>query len=71
VPTPVEIAGIHPHAGPGLAVFAKCDAGRKTHFPKSAVMLIAIQLVGLGVVGHQKIGPSVFVVVEHRDTQRF
>src|SRR5260370_16988784 len=33
-------------------------------------MLVAIELVGLGVVGYEQIGPPIVVVVEQRDSQR-
>ena len=35
-----------------------------------AVPVVAIELVGLGVVGDEEVGPAVAVVVEHGDAER-
>jgi hypothetical protein len=38
---------------------------------KAALAGIAIQLVGLGIVGHEKVGPPVAVIIQHGHAQRF
>ena len=67
----VEIGGVDAHAGAGFAFFAEGDAGFDGHILESAVALIAIELVGLGVVGDEQVGPAVAIVVEHGDAERF
>ena len=63
----VEIGGVHAHSGAGFAFGAEGDAGFDGDVFERAVALIAIELVGLGVVGYEKVGPAVAIVVEHGD----
>ena len=61
----VEIGGIDAHACAGFAFFAEGDAGFDGDIFERAVALIAVELVGLRVVGDEKVGPAVAIVVEH------
>ena len=67
----IVVGGVHAHARAGHAVFAEghtCDHG---FFAERAVAIVAIELVGLRVVGEKKVRPAVVVVVEHGDAERF
>src|SRR5260370_31015224 len=61
----IVIGSVHAHAGAGHAVFAEGDSGDHALFGKGAVAVVAVELVGLRVVGEEQIGPAVVVVVEH------
>jgi hypothetical protein len=67
----VEIGGVHAHAGARLAVLAECHAGAYRDILEGSVAQVAVQLVGLRIVGDHQVGPAVAVVVEQRHTQRF
>src|SRR5262249_10341542 len=45
------------------------NSGFHRHIAKRAIALIAIKLVGFGVIGDQQIGPAVLVVIDHGDAQ--
>ena len=49
----------------------KATPADKPFFLKRAVSQVAIQLVGLGVVGDEQIGPAVAIIVEDGDAERF
>src|SRR5262249_54139187 len=66
----VEVSGIHAHTGAGLAIGAEGDAGLDGDILERAVAIVAVKLVGLRVIGDQKIGPAVVIVVEHGHAQR-
>src|SRR5260221_617224 len=63
----IVIGGVNAHAGAGYAVFAEGDSGDDGFFGEGAVAIVAIELVGLGVVGEEKIGPAVVVVIDEGD----
>ncbi len=66
----VEIRHVDSHARAGFAFAAESESGFDRCILECAVVLVAIELVGLGVVGHEQIGPAIVVVVEQGDSQR-
>src|SRR5882724_3643786 len=64
-----EIGGIDAHSGASFAVRAESDASVHGDVFEGAIAVVAIELVGLRVVGDDEIGPSVLIVVEESDTQ--
>ena len=66
----VVVGGVHAHGAARHAVFAERHAGRHAFFGERAVAVVAVQLVGLRIVGDEQIRPAVAVVIEHRDAQR-
>ena len=60
----IEIGGVHAHSGAGFSFGAERYAGFYGNIPERAIALIAIELVWLGVIGYQKIGPAVAIVIE-------
>ncbi len=67
----IVIGGVNAHAGAGYAVFAEGDSGDDGFFGEGAVAVVAIELVGLGVVGEEEIGPAVVVVINDGDAESF
>src|SRR5258707_208932 len=67
----IVIGGVNAHAGAGYAVFTEGDTGDDGFFGEGAVAIVAIELVGLGVVGEEKIGPAVVVVINDGDAESF
>ena len=67
----VEIRDVDAHAGARLAVFAEGHAGAHGNVFEGAVAQIAVELVGLRVVGDQEVRPAVAVVIEQGHAQRF
>jgi hypothetical protein len=67
----IVVGGVNAHAGAGYAVFTEGDSSDDGFFGESAVAIVAIELVGLGVVGEEEIGPAVIVVVNDGDTESF
>src|SRR5271157_1296522 len=65
----VVIGGVHAHACARDAVLAEADAGGNSALLERSIALIQVKLVGLGIIGHQNVGPAVAVVVENRDAQ--
>ena len=59
----VVVGEVHSHPGPLATVLVDGDAGGERDFLKGPVAAVAIELVGLCVVGHQQVGPAVVVVV--------
>ncbi len=57
----VEIAGVHAHAGFGLAFLRQRHARRQRRVPERAVVLVDPELIGLAVVGDVEVDPSVAV----------
>ena len=66
----VIIAGIRAHRAARHAVFPIGHAGRHAAFHKTAFPGVAIQFVGLRIVGHEKVRPPVAVIVQHGHAQR-
>src|SRR4029077_18597149 len=70
-PGVVEIAYVHAHPGTRLPFRAEGNTSIHRHIFESSIALVAIKLIGLGIVGYQQIWPTILVVVEHGDAQRF
>jgi len=66
-----EVPSVHAHAGARLSIGAKGNASLHTHFFEGAIAVVAIELVGLSVVGDDQVRPAVLVIVEQGDAQRF
>ena len=64
----VEIGDVDAHAGARLAFGAEGDSSLDGDFFECAVALVAVELVGLGVVGDEQIGPA--IAVRHRARRR-
>ena len=67
----VEIGRVDSHSGARLAILAESHAGAHRHVFKRAVAQVAVELVGLRVVGDQHVQPAVAVVIHQRHAQRF
>ena len=67
----VEVRHVHAHPGARFAFGAEGEPGFDGDILELAVAQVAIELVGLRVVGDEQIRPAVLVVVEHRHAQRF
>ena len=67
----IEVRHVDSHARAGFSFAAECQSGLHCGVLECAVVLIAIQLVRLGVIGHEQIRPAIVVVIEQRDSQRF
>ncbi len=67
----VVVGGVDTHAGAGHAVFTEGDAGGDSLLLEGAVLLVQVELVGLGVVGEENVGPAIVVVVEDGDAEAF
>ncbi len=67
----LEVSDIHAHACACFAVGAKGESRFDGHILEFSVAEIAIQLVGLCVVGDEQVGPTVVVEIEHRHAERF
>src|SRR6267154_6110951 len=67
----IVVGGIDAHAGTGDAIFAEGDTGDYAFFRKSAIAIVAIELVGLRVVGKKQVGPTVVIVIKDGDAHGF
>src|SRR5258705_13146027 len=67
----VIVAGIYAHARARCACFAKGHAGGHRLICKSTVAVVLVELIWLSVVGNEEIHPTVAVVVEQCDPERF
>jgi hypothetical protein len=67
----VVVGSIDAHAGPRYAVFTEGHAGDDAFFGERAVAIVAVELVGLRVVGEKQVRPAVVVVVENGDAHGF
>src|SRR5262249_10790685 len=67
----VVISGIGSHSAAGDAILAECDTRRDTFLAEGPVAVVPVEFVGLRVIGDEEIGPTVVVVIEHGDTERF
>ena len=70
-PAPVVVRSVNTHRAAGLAVLGIGDPSRDPVLAERAVSLVAIQLVGLGIVSLEDVGPAIGVVVKDCDAQRF
>src|ERR1051326_362370 len=61
----VIIGGIGAHGPARHSIFAVGYAGGHAFLMESAVAQIAIELVGLGIVGHEEVGPAIAIEIEH------
>ena len=66
----VHVGGVDAHAGAGAAFLAERQAGLEAQLDERAVAVVAIELVGLRVVGDEDVGPGVGVVLDQRHAQR-
>src|SRR5580658_8271450 len=66
-----EIGNVHAHTRASLALAAEGESSFYRGVFERAVALIAIELVGLGVVGDEQIRPAVVILIEKRNPQRF
>ena len=72
LPAGVVVVGrVGAHPGAYGARFAVRYASSNGDIRKGAVVIVVVKLVGLGVVGHEKVQPAIVVVVEQGHTQRF
>src|SRR5262249_41618322 len=67
----IVIRSVDAHASARDAVFTESNAGHHTFFRESSVAVVVVELVGLRVIGEEKIRPTVVIVVEQRDAHRF
>src|ERR1019366_3499410 len=65
----IVIAGVRAHGSTRDSVFSEGDARGYGLFGKGTVLVVAVELVGLRVVGDEEVGPAVAVVVEEGDAQ--
>src|SRR5258705_5014948 len=66
-----QVAGISAHARARCACFAKGHAGGHRLICKSTVAVILVELIWLSVVGNEEIHPTIAVVVDQCDPDRF
>ncbi len=66
-----EVADIDAHACAGFSVGAESEACFDGGIFEFSVAQIAIEFVGLSVVGDEKIGPAILIEVEHGNAERF
>src|SRR6185312_9349595 len=64
----VVVARINSHAGARNSVFAERYASRNCFLLKRSIMLVEVELVGLGIVGQENIGPAVAVIIKDCET---
>src|SRR6185369_8157092 len=67
----VVVRGVDAHTSARRARLAERDACDHGVVSKRAVVIVAIELVWLGVVGDEEIHPAVVVVIEQSYAQRF
>ena len=63
--------GVHAHSRAGFAVAAEGQPGFHRDIFEFSVVQIAIEFVGLRIVGHQQVRPAVLIVIKHRHAERF
>ena len=63
----VEVGGVGAHAGARGAGFAVSHAGGDANVGEGSVVIVVIELVGLGVVGDKQVKPAVVVIVQQRN----
>src|SRR6202142_4193846 len=66
-----EVANVHAHTGPRLALAAEGERDFDRAIFERSVALVPVQLVGLSIVCHEQIGVSALVIVEHGDAEGF
>src|SRR5438876_983422 len=62
-PAVVVVAKIHSHVPKFQAFTAQRDTRHQADVGKGAVVIVVIEVVGNGIVGDQKIGPAIIVVI--------
>ena len=67
----IVIGGIDTHGSARHSILTEGNAGGHRDVGERSIMIVAVQLVGLGVISNKQIGPTVVVDIEHRDTQGF
>src|SRR5258707_1327745 len=67
----VIVCRIYAHAAARLAVFTEGDTGAHGDLLKLSVAQVAVELIGLGIVGYEEVGPAVLIIIEHGDAERF
>ena len=66
----VVVGGVDAHGPARAPVLVEGDAGAQTPLLEGPVALVAVEAVGLGVVGHRQVRPAVAVEVEGGHAQR-
>ena len=66
----VVVGRVDPHRAPRLPLLTEGDARRLADLLERAIVLVPVEEVRLGVVGHGDVGPAVAVEVEGHDTER-
>ena len=59
----VVVAEIHSHVSKFQALAAQRDPGQQAGLGEGAIVIVVIKIVGNGIVGDQKIGPAIVVVI--------
>ncbi len=67
----IIVSRIHAHACARDAIFIERDSGRHAPFGKRPVLIVDVELVRLGVIGEQEIGPAIAVVIERGHAESF
>src|SRR5204862_610950 len=62
---------IHTHRSTRTAILSISDAGLHALLGKSTVAVVFVQLARLSVVRNENVLPSIAVMIEHHDSQRF
>ena len=65
----VIVGSVHTHTGPNNARLTKCDAGHGAFLREGSIAVVTVKFVGFSVVGQEKVGPGVSVVVKDSDPQ--
>src|SRR5690242_16890702 len=68
-PRAVVIRRIGAYRAANHPVLSECHARRYGLFRERAVAIITVEFVRLRIVRHEQIGPSIVVVIEHRDAE--
>src|SRR4029077_7449141 len=68
-PLPLVIADRDPHGRLLASVFAQRKSRRVTYILKCAVVPVAIEIVGCGIIRHHQIHPSVVIYVDESGGQ--
>jgi hypothetical protein len=66
----VIVARVHAHTRPRLSILAERQPRVHRNLVKRSVARIAVELIGLRVIGDKQVGPAIQVIVEHRHPQR-
>src|SRR5262249_33303845 len=66
-----EVAHVHPHAGAGFALCAERQASIDSNIFELSICQVAIELVGLRIIGDKEIGPAILIEIEDSNAERF